>query len=214
MPVAKQKLMFHSNAFRNNTIIFYPPTKQWVTSSDCVWEAKRGFATRLILAKHYPDQKHLFHECLKIPNADVDMVLEQITALSSDLVPDKSTVTRLQQLLLALSCHLSELPIPEAANKIRGKLKDQHIIPIHRMEDGVRMTKLMRLDWDFWFYAHNKRYISKHSMAPTSGWPIFRSLTGTTCSIYMSLAAKYFVGVSVVFPELQKRPRRGAKISS
>ena len=144
--------------FRNKPMIYYPPEKKWVLSSDCVWEAKGSFATKFILAEHYPDQKHLFHECLKIPNADIDMVLQQIADMGSHLEPDKPTVSRLQQLLLALSCHLSELPFHEAKRKLEGKLKHQPIIPVYRTIDGVKETKLMRLDWDFWFYADNKRY--------------------------------------------------------
>lgn len=144
--------------FRNNPMIYYPPEKKWILSSDCVWEAKKGFATKFILAEHYPDQKHLFHECLKIPNADIDMVLQQIADMNSQLEPDKATISRLQQLLLAVSCHLSELPFREARTKLTGKLKEQHIIPVCRTINGVRETKLMRLDWDFWFYADNKRY--------------------------------------------------------
>jgi hypothetical protein len=118
--------MFYSEGFKHHPMIFHPPSKKRLKSFECVWDAKRGFATRFVLAIHYPDQKHLFHECLKIPNADVNMVLQLIMDMSSDLVPDKLTISRLQQLLLALSCHLAELPTLEAKRKICLKLKAQY----------------------------------------------------------------------------------------
>ena len=195
--------MFHSNAFKHDALIFHPPTQKWRTSSECVWEAKRGFATRFILADAYPDQQHLFHECLKIPNADADMVLQLIVDISRrNIVRDASAVSRLKLLLLALSCHLAELPDFEGQRKIQ-KLEEQHIIPVCRMENGVRTTKLMRLDWDFWFYADSKRHFEAFS--DTEVW-----LADFPYSQWYDMQHLYVAG-SKVFRRRERRLSKAAK---
>jgi hypothetical protein len=183
-------------------LTFYPPSKKWVKSSDCVWEAKRGLATRYILAEHYPDQKHLFQECLGIQDATVDMVLEHIMALDRHLTPDEPTVLMLQQLLLALSQYLGELSAYQQKVKIGTMLKRQRIIPVYKMENGRKIRDLMQLDWGIWFYADQKRYFDAFdgevwlAEFPVSEWSDLKHL--------------HTVG-SYVFTRRERRLSRAAK---
>jgi hypothetical protein len=128
--------------FKSRPLVFNPPpgNSKWVTS-DCVWEAERGLPTKFILAKHSPDQKHLFHDCLRIPYADIEMVLEQIIVVERLRKPDKSTVARLQQSLPALSAYLSKLSTTEAMGKLGEKLEGQYVVPVYKVDrDGERVT--------------------------------------------------------------------------
>ncbi|ERF72797.1 hypothetical protein EPUS_04232 [Endocarpon pusillum Z07020] len=123
--------------------------------------------------------------------------------MSSYLEPDTPTVSRLQQLLLALSCHLPELPPHEARRKLQRNLEHQPIIPVYRMINGVKETKLMRLDWDFWFYADNKRYFE--AFDGTEVW-----LAAFTHGDWSDMRHLHTVG-SEVFGRRERRLSKAAK---
>jgi hypothetical protein len=83
----------------------------------------------------------LFHDCLRIPYADIEMVLEQIIVVERLRKPDKSTVARLQQSLPALSAYLSKLSTTEAMGKLGEKLEGQYVVPVYKVDrDGERVT--------------------------------------------------------------------------
>lgn len=96
----------------------------------------------------------MFHECLRVLHAEKEIVLEQIIVVERPREPDKSTVARLQQSLRALSAYLSKLSTTEAMGKLGEKSEGQYVIPVYTVDkDGERVGRLVRLEYDFGFYA-------------------------------------------------------------
>jgi hypothetical protein len=127
-------------------------------STECVWEAKGGFATKYIPAPHHPDLKHLFRECLKIQDANIDMVLETIWAgMGYSINLNEPTLMKLKNLLLALSGYLLALSPWQKKAKIK-LLAGRPIVPTYRDHNGKKVVRLKQLDGGFWFYADQQNY--------------------------------------------------------
>src|SRR6187402_102689 len=123
-------LIINREAFADYRLVYLQKRTQWVSLSECVWDAPKQLNSVHKLSSEYPLCSSLFRTCLRLGNATLDHVIQELQSVTSS-----TSFHALQELLLLLNKYLKPDCPPDCLSKLKGK----KIIPVTKPGGEDRM---------------------------------------------------------------------------
>lgn len=136
----------------DKSFVFHP-TREWVSTDECIWKSPCAFQTTLEISKIYPALENFFCGVIGIKNAGVREVIEELERLNQ-LPSHSEKSSLLKRTIMILNEYLAS-ETPESSDNLRQRLRSLQIFPVvtaaEQPADMARAT--IRSLADVWYIA-------------------------------------------------------------
>jgi hypothetical protein len=132
--------------------LIYVEGYKWLAPNECVWKSPFPCAVIPVLSDSYPKCSQLFRKCLNVKNADVDVLVNEVSSCAGTFDLDRS-----KKMLFALNEFLTSPSKLKTDHRIT--LERNSIFPVWRADsDNARTVEMVCCHDSFWIADTSTRY--------------------------------------------------------